>query len=78
MISLSDSQLQTVIAAAAPLPPEKRDLYLQRLGAMLAMRGRVTDADVAEITALAYRAGAGACLIIPPAESNCRICAVEG
>ena len=41
--------------AAAAVPIEKRDLYLQRLAAMLTMRGRghVSDADVADVAQLA-------------------------
>ena len=40
MISLSDTQLQTVMAFAADILPEKRSLFLERLGAMLNTRGR--------------------------------------
>lgn len=41
--------------AARTLPVEKRDLYLQRIAAMLALRGRghFGDSDVQEVTALA-------------------------
>ena len=39
--------------AARILPVEKRNVYLRRIGAMLRMRGRFTDADVAEVTRLA-------------------------
>ncbi|MGB2646793.1 MAG: hypothetical protein WBC86_04145 [Pseudolabrys sp.] len=41
--------------AAAAVPIEKRDLYLQRIAAMLALRGRgrFTDADVAHVARLA-------------------------
>jgi hypothetical protein len=55
MISLSDGQLRIVMAVAADLTPEKRDLYLQRLGAMLALRGcgHFNDSDVAEAAKLA-------------------------
>jgi hypothetical protein len=47
-ISLSDRQLETVLAAAGPLPPDKRTLLLERIGAMLNLRGRghFNDADV--------------------------------
>ena len=40
---------------ARVLPVEKRDLYLQRIAAMLTMRGRghFTDYDVADVTQLA-------------------------
>ena len=55
MLGLTDDQLRTVMDAAAAVPIEKRDRYLQRLGAMLTMRGRghVTDADVADVAKLA-------------------------
>ena len=55
MLGLTDNQLRTVMDAAAAVPIEKRDRYLQRLGAMLTMRGRghVTDADVADVAKLA-------------------------
>jgi hypothetical protein len=53
MVSLSDNQLAIVTNAAKSLPVEKRDLYLQRIAAMLAMRGRANDADVADVARLA-------------------------
>ena len=53
MLSLSDHQLQIVMLAAQPLDPEHRDIFLQRCGAMLKTRGRFTDADVHDVTALA-------------------------
>jgi hypothetical protein len=53
MISLNDTQLKTVMAAAARVPHEKRAQFLERISAMLTFRGRVTDGDVAEITQLA-------------------------
>jgi hypothetical protein len=40
MVSLSDNQLKTVMDAATTLAPERRDIFLQRCGAMLNMRGR--------------------------------------
>jgi hypothetical protein len=49
MISLSDEQLQTVMRAAHTLPVEKRDVYLQRIAALLRQRGRFGDADVADV-----------------------------
>ena len=54
-LGLTDSQLATVMDAARTLPVEKRDLYLQRIAAMLTMRGRghVTDADVSDVAMLA-------------------------
>jgi hypothetical protein len=53
MVSLSDNQLKIVMVAARPLPAERRDLFLQRVGAMLRMRGRFTDSDVADVVKLA-------------------------
>jgi hypothetical protein len=55
MISLSDVQLETVIRAAASLEPERRDIFLQRVGAMLALRrrGNFNDDDVANVAAMA-------------------------
>ncbi|MGA7005033.1 MAG: hypothetical protein WBZ28_24120 [Pseudolabrys sp.] len=55
MIGLTDNPLRTVMDAARTLPVEKRDLYLQRIAAMLALRGRghFGDSDVQEVTALA-------------------------
>jgi hypothetical protein len=56
MIGLTDTQLGTVMDAARALPVEKRDLYLQRVAAMLTVRGRrVTDAEFADVAALALR-----------------------
>ncbi|MGB8055542.1 MAG: hypothetical protein WCF75_02810 [Pseudolabrys sp.] len=40
MLGLTDDQLGTVMDMAHTVPVEKRDLYLQRVAAMLAMRGR--------------------------------------
>jgi hypothetical protein len=39
MLALSDSQLQIVMAAAGPLPPEKRSLFLERVAASLRIHG---------------------------------------
>jgi hypothetical protein len=40
MIALTDQQLEIVMAAATPLPPEKRALLLERLAAHLQLYGR--------------------------------------
>jgi hypothetical protein len=40
MISLNDSQLKTVMAAASHVPHEKRGQFLERIAAMLVLRGR--------------------------------------
>ena len=55
MLGLTDNQLTTVMGMARTLPVEKRDLYLQRIAAMLTQRGRghFNDSDVAEVTTLA-------------------------
>ena len=58
MIGLTDTQLGTVMDMARTLPVEKRDLYMQRIAAMLAVRGRgrFNDADVADAAKLAMAA----------------------
>ena len=55
MIGLTDTQLQVVMRAARSIPVEKRDTFLQRIAAMLALRGRgrFTDTDVADVAHLA-------------------------
>lgn len=55
MLGLTDTQLAAVMDAARTLPVEKRDLYLQRIAAMLTQRGRghVADADVTDVAKLA-------------------------
>jgi hypothetical protein len=40
VIALSDKQLKTVMAAASHVPHEKRSQFLERIAAMLALRGR--------------------------------------
>ena len=43
--------------AARLVPVEKRDVFLHRIAAMLALRGRgrFTDADVADVAQLAWQ-----------------------
>jgi hypothetical protein len=55
MIGLTDYQLKIVMDTARALPVEKRDIFLQRIAAMLALRGRgrFTDTDVADVAQLA-------------------------
>jgi hypothetical protein len=55
MIGLTDTQLGIVMHAARLIPVEKRDVFLQRIAAMLALRGRgrFTDTDVADVAQLA-------------------------
>ena len=43
MVGLTDSQLKIVMTAANSLPVERRSVFLERVGAMLRMRGRFTD-----------------------------------
>ena len=54
-LSLTDYQLRVVMNAARLVPVEKRDTFLQRIAAMLALRGRgrFTDTDVADVAQLA-------------------------
>jgi hypothetical protein len=40
MISLNDAMLKIVMAAASCVPIEKRAQFLERIAAMLALRGR--------------------------------------
>jgi hypothetical protein len=55
MLGLTDNQLRVVMDAAATVPIEKRSVYLQRIAAMLTMRGRghFNDGDVADVAKLA-------------------------
>ena len=53
MIALSDHQLEIVVTAANAVPVERRSVFLERCGAMLRMRRRFTDTDVAEVAQLA-------------------------
>ena len=63
MIGLTDTQLRKIVMDVARLlPVEKRDTFLQRIAAMLALRGRgrVTDTDVTglALTGLAHQPAA--------------------
>ena len=55
MIGLTDVQLGMVMQAARLVPVENRDTFLQRIAAMLAIRGRgrFTDTDVADVAQVA-------------------------
>jgi len=53
MLALTDSQLQTVMATARGIDPDRRDVFLQRIEAMLRLRRRFDDADVADVVSLA-------------------------
>jgi hypothetical protein len=59
MTALTDQQLATIRTAASSLDPERRDLYLQRVAAMLRVRGRFDDGDLIQVVALVQGAGAG-------------------
>jgi hypothetical protein len=67
LVSLTDRQLAAVMDAARPLPVERRDTFLQRVGAMLRVRGRFTDSDVIDVTQLAM---AG---LVQTAEASCAL-----
>jgi hypothetical protein len=46
-LSLSDDQLQQIMIASSPLPPEKRTVLLERIAAKLDLHGPAfTDSDV--------------------------------
>ena len=55
MVVLTDAQLRIVVDSARTFPIEKRDLYLQRIAAMLKLRGRghFADSDVSDAVKLA-------------------------
>jgi hypothetical protein len=53
MFALTDDQLATVMSVAAAVWPEKRDAFLQRVAAMLKLKGRFDDHDVAKAAELA-------------------------
>jgi len=56
MLSLSDDQLATVMAAADSLPVEKRGVFLERVAARLQLRGsRFTDRDLDDAVRMALR-----------------------
>ena len=54
-LALTDFQLKTVMAAAAGIQPDRRGIFLERVGAMLNVRRRFDDRDVMEISKLAVR-----------------------
>jgi hypothetical protein len=52
VVALTDNQLSAIMAAASPLPPEKRSVLLERTAAHLQLYGRrsgrrFSDTDVA-------------------------------
>jgi hypothetical protein len=52
-LSLSDNQLRVVMETAANIDADRRAVYLQRIEAMLRLRRRFDDRDVADVDALA-------------------------
>jgi len=52
-LAVTDAQLQVVMGIAAAIVPERRSEFLERCGAMLIVRGRFTDDDVAAVAKLA-------------------------
>jgi hypothetical protein len=55
MVSLTDPQLEIIMTAANAVPVERRSVFLERIGAMLKVRGRFSDDDVRPVVALAAR-----------------------
>jgi hypothetical protein len=53
MLGLTDHQLDVVMDAAGVVPVKRRSIFLERTAAILRLRGRFTDADVHDVTALA-------------------------
>src|SRR5262245_37209539 len=53
MLALTDNQLKSVMDAAANIDPDRRDVFLQRIGMMLTLKGRFDDRDVADTARLA-------------------------
>jgi hypothetical protein len=53
MIALIDHQLEIITTAANAVPVERRGIFLERVGAMLKVRGRFSDDDVADVVKLA-------------------------
>ncbi len=53
MISLNDRQLSILMQAARSLPPARRSQFLERCAAMLRLKGRFSDGNVAQIAELA-------------------------
>jgi hypothetical protein len=53
VLALTDAQLGIVMTAAKAVLPDRRSMFLERVAAMLAYRGRFTDSDVARVAALA-------------------------
>ena len=54
-LSLTDSEMQTVMTAAAPLPPQDRDKFLRDVAAELAKHPEIGAGLVARVAAEAQR-----------------------
>jgi hypothetical protein len=54
-LSLTDAQIKMLMTVAAQVAPERRSQFLQRVAAMLRIRGygHVTDSDVQDVAQLA-------------------------
>ena len=57
MLGLTDPQLKIIMTAANTVSVERRGVFLERVAAMLKLRYRFNDDDVAEVTALALCGG---------------------
>jgi hypothetical protein len=55
MIGLSDSQLEIIMDMAEPLAEEKCQEFLERVAAVLQVRGQINDDDVSAAVQLALR-----------------------
>ena len=55
-IGLSDNQLEVIMRTAEPLAHEKCQEFLQKVAAVLPMRGQINDHDVSVAVNLALRA----------------------
>ena len=56
MLALADHELQVVMTASSGLSPEKRSLFLERVGARLQLHGsRFTAVDLDQAVRLALR-----------------------
>jgi hypothetical protein len=55
MFGLTDAQLKSVMDVANAVPVERRSIFLERITAMLRMRGygHFTDSDVQDVAQLA-------------------------
>ena len=54
-IALSDTQMDTIIRLAGPLPPPDRDVYLREVAAALDGREEIGDGFVARVCAEVQR-----------------------